>query len=137
MSGVRTQCVAQYQAAVGPTLANVTAAVTALLGSAFVAVHTTVGSDLETPPTITYWPGVNPGASSYSLGGGTWLSERAHLWVEVIRPSGMEFADFNKLMNVQLFELLDRMLPAWATFNWATSAGFVVDVSQLDFDGVI
>ena len=135
---VRQRCAAHYQATRGPTLQNVTDAVTALLGDAFVSITTTVGSDLATPPDVTYWPGINAGPSTYSLGGGAWLSTRCHMVVNVSQPSGMSDGEFLQLTNVQLFQLLDRMLPIWATFNWSTNAtyGFLVGVSRIGFDGL-
>lgn len=128
---IRQRCAAHYKAATGPTIDTVTTVVSELLGSAFVAVHMFTGSSLSVPPTITYWPGVNPGPASYSLGGGAWLSERCHLFVETTKPAGMSDAEYHDLLDVQLFQLLDRILPAWATFDYGT-LGFILDVSQLD-----
>ena len=50
----------------------------------------------------------------------------------------MSNEDYLHLLNVELFELLDEMLPAWATANWAedVSAGFLLDISQLDYTGM-
>jgi hypothetical protein len=106
------------------------------LGDAYVDASFAIGSDLETPPTLTYWPGVNPGDASYSLGGGAWISERSHLFVEVQRPSGSTDGDFHQLINVQAFQLLDRILPSYCTFSVALGGGFILDVSQLDFVGL-
>jgi hypothetical protein len=135
---VRTRCAAHYKAGVGPTIANEDAAIAELLGPAFVRCWRQEGTDLATPPTITYWPGVAPGPAGYSLGGGCWLSERSNLVVEVTRPPSMSMADFLRLMNVDLYRLLDTMLPAWATFNWAMgiTSGFALDVSELDYVGM-
>lgn len=133
---IRERAAAHYQATKGPTLANVIEAVSALLGDAYVSIETSVGTDIATPPTLTNWPVVNPGPASYSLGAGAWLSERCHLTVIVDQPAGMSDGDFNNLIQVQMFALLDRMLPAWATFGWATSEGFLLDISQLDYAGL-
>jgi hypothetical protein len=135
---LRLRCATKYKAALGPTETNVDQACADLLGSAFVRNWRSVGVDLATPPSITYWPGVNPGPAAFSLGGGAWLSERSHLTVEVQRPSTMSLADFLTLMNVHLFHLLDRLLPMWSTFNWAIGVedGFLLDISQLDFTGM-
>jgi len=113
-------------------------AVATLLGAHYVKSWRQTGVDLDTPPLLTYWPGVNPGPASYDIGGGAWLSERAHLVIEVQTVQGESLGDFLELMNTQLFALLDSLLPAWATFNWATNMGtcFLLDISQLDFDGL-
>lgn len=134
---VRQLAAAHYQAATGPTLDNVTQAVSALLGDAFVQIRTTVGTNLDNPPDPTVWPGVNPGSGAYSLGGGDWYSSRCHLTVEMVQPTGMTDADFLNLRDVQLVQLLDRILPAWATFNGAfVGGGFLLDISRLDFQGL-
>jgi hypothetical protein len=134
---VRARCAAHYKAGVGPTIANEDAAIAELLGPAFVRCWRQEGTDLATPPAITYWPVIAPGPADHSLGGGCWLSERSHLVVEVVQPANMSTADFLRLMNVDLYRLLDTMLPAWATFNWAigVTTGFVLDVDDLDFTG--
>jgi len=139
LDSIRLRCAAKYLLASGPTQQNEDDAISDLLGDALVQVYRQEGVDLATPPLQTFWPGVNPGPAAYDLGGGTWLSERAHLVVSVQVPDGMATSDFLELMNVHLFDLLDAMLPAWATFNWAIGVadGFVLDVSQLDFNGMI
>ncbi len=134
---LRSLCAAHYAAALGPTLENLEAACAELLGDAFVQLITTTGADLDNPPSPTHWPGIDPGPSSYSLGGGAWFSVRCHLVVEMVRPDGMSDAEFLNLRDIQLFQLLDRMLPAWATFNGAfVGDGFNLDIDQLDFQGL-
>ncbi len=64
------------------------------------------------------------------------MSERSHYWVEVQQPSAMSDVDFRRLINVDLFELLDLRLPSHMTFGVATSSGFLLDISQLDFTGL-
>ena len=134
----RLRCAAKYKLALGPTQANEDAAIAELLGNAFVRTWRQEGSDLATPPTLTYWKGGTAGPASYDLGNGAWISERENLVVEVQVPPGMSETDFLYLVNVQLFRLLDSMLPSTATFNWATnvSTGFLLDISQLDWDGL-
>ena len=134
---IRRRCAAHYQAANGPTEPNVDQAVEALLGDRWVRNWRQRGSDLANPPTQTFWPNINNGPNNYSLGGGTWLSERAHLVVEVQQLDNETTAEFLRAMNVDLFGLLDNMLDSHATFNWAldVQTGFVLDVSQLDFTG--
>lgn len=111
-------------------------AVRTLLGAAFVAAHRITGTSLSAATPLTFWPTVNPGPASYSLGGGAWISDRSFYWIEVQRPANASDADFKRLMDIDLFELLDQRLPAHMTFAWATSDGFLADISLLDFDAV-
>ena len=137
---LRQRCAAKYQAAIGPTIRVVDEAVKKLLDTVFVRSWRFDGVDLATPPTPTFWPGINPGPAIYSLGGGAWFSARCHFVVEVQQPAGMLQQTYLELLNVHLFRLLDQMLPAWATFNWAeglSSGGFILDVSDLEFTGMI
>jgi hypothetical protein len=133
---LRKRAAAHYKAATGTTISAIRTALQDLLGDIFVDATFNEGTDLATPPTITYWPGVNPGDSGYSLGGGTWASERSHLYVEVQQPAGASTADLDQLINVQAFQLLDRMLPAYVTFSVALGGGFALDIDQLDYTGV-
>lgn len=141
---IRLACASRFKLARGPTRANEDAAIAELLGPAFVAVWRQEGATLAAPPTLTYWPTANPGPDSYALtidqngNKRAWLSEREHLVVEVQQPPGMSDTDFLRLVNVQLFELLDSMLPSTATFDWSMSVGtgFLLDIDQLDFDGM-
>jgi hypothetical protein len=133
---VRQKVAAHYRLTDGPTLGTVRGALEGLLGDAFVDMSWDEGSTLSVPPTPTYWPGVNPGSPADSLGGGTWLSTRCHLFVQVQIPSNMTFGSFLTLVNVDLKALLDRMLPAWATFDWAIGdTGFLVSGSETDSAG--
>lgn len=137
---LRDRAAAHYQAVNGPTMGNITSSLAALLGDAFVQATHQEGVDLDTPPTQTFWPGVNPGDSTYSLGRGAWMSERCHLAIETQIPAGMSDGNFLHLMNIDMFALLDTLLPAWATWGWAVSTngelGFFLDISRLDFDGL-
>lgn len=132
----RQRCAAHYQAVADVSLPAIQAALQRLLGDVYVNATFNQGTLLSSPPSQTYWPGVNPGDPSYSLGGGAWISERSHLFVEVTIPPAMPLGEFYQLVNVQMFQLLHRMLPAFCTFDWATSSGFLLDISQLDFDGL-
>lgn len=139
---LRERAAAHYQAANGPTMSNITSSLAALLSDAFVSATHQEGVDLATPPSQTFWPVINPGDASYSLGRGAWMSERCHLAVLTIIPSGMSDGEFLHLVNVEMFALLDTLLPAWATWGWAVDstgsgdAGFYLDISRLDFDGL-
>lgn len=131
---IRQRCASKFQAAAAEAIPNdIDEAIRELLGDSFVAVHRTIGADLDNPPPGTRWPTVAPGVESYSLGGGAWFSERSFLWVEVVQPIGITGSEFSRMMDVDLFELLDLRLPAHMTFNWATSDGFLVGISQLGF----
>jgi hypothetical protein len=134
-SDIRQRCAAKFRAAVGPTISAENEAIDKLLGDRLIAVFRQEGTDLATPPAQTFWPGVNPGPAAYSLGGGAWLSERANLVVGVTQPDPLDTTEFLRLVNVDLYDLLDNMLPGWATFGWGVDpgTGFVLDVSQLDF----
>lgn len=138
----RELCAAHFRAVNGPTLSKIRDALSGLLGDAFVDVIQSQGVDLDTPPDPTCWPNINPGASSYSLGGGAWYSRRCHLVVQVVVPSRMTVGQFLQAVQVDMHQLLDRMLPVWATFSWTTFDtiggvdGFFLDISQLDFTGL-
>jgi hypothetical protein len=154
---LRLRCAAKYQAGLGPTARVVDDAVQQLLGAAFVRTWRNAGTpvldafgfygaegttitDLASPPTPTFWPTINPGPAAFDLGGGTWLSSRSFYIVEVQQPDNMPLTTYLELLNVHLFNLLDRILPAWASFGWAeglSAGGFVLDLSDLDFDGMI
>jgi hypothetical protein len=121
----------------GNDMSNVDESVQEVLGNALVAVIRNYGATLSAPPPLTFWPGINPGHITSDLGGGTWSSERSHIGVQVAKPaSGSVDADFSFLVDVKLYRLLDEYLPAWCTFAWATSDGFILDLSQLDLDGL-
>lgn len=137
---IRQRCAAKFNASLGPTMRVVDDAVAKLLGSVFVRSWRFDGVDLTAPPTPTFWPGVNPGPAAYSLGSGAWLSSRAFYVVEVVQPTSMSLQKFLELLNVHLFQLLDQIMPVWATFNWAiglSQNGFLLDLSELDFSGMI
>jgi hypothetical protein len=134
---VRLRAAAKWQAASGSDQAAVDAAVSRLLGSNLVRVWRWDGTDLTTPPKPTFWPGINDGPTGYDLGGGTWISRRAHLTIEVKRIAGQSLAEFLHLMNRSLFNLLDPMLDSHVTWNWATGSvedGFILGESLLGFD---
>jgi hypothetical protein len=138
---IRQRCAAKWRTSAGNSGRNVDEAVESLLlGPAFVRAWRITGSDLATPPTLTFWPTVNPGPDSYNLhstSGEAWFSERCHYIVETQRPSTMGEAEYLELVNVHLFSLLDNALSAWATFDWAEDIedGFELDLDDLDFVG--
>jgi hypothetical protein len=139
---IRQRCAAHLKAARGPSMPVIRLALAELIGDALVDVVQTQGADLATPPEQTYWPTVNPGPASYDLGGGAWLSRRAHVLALVKRPANRELGQFLQLLNVDMPKLLDTMLPGWATFAWtmfdleAGFTGFFLDSSPLDLTGM-
>ena len=133
---IRQRCAAHFKASAELSLSTIRAALQDLLGDIYVNASFIEGTSLSSPPMLTFWPGVNDGDSAYSLGGGTWASERSHLYVEIQQPPGITNAEFFQLVNVQMFQLLDRMLPSYCTFGWSLGGGFYLDISQLDFTGI-
>jgi len=132
----RQRCAAHYQAVTGVTESTIRAALQALLGDVYVDATFTGGDTMSDPPDQTFWPGGDAGDPSLSIGGAVWSSERSHLWVEVQRPAGMTLGQYTNLINVQAVQLLDRMLPAFATFTLSESGGFDLDVDSLDLVGL-
>jgi len=129
---IRQRCAGKMRAAAAEASPDaIDDAIRELLGDSLVAIHRTTGTSLSSPPPGTRWPVIDPGIEAYSLGGGAWFSERSFLWIEVVQPVSLADSDFYRLMNVDLFEMLDLRLPAHMTFNWATSDGFIVGVSLL------
>lgn len=133
---VRQKCAARFGAIEGATITTVDESVAALLGDVFVQNIRQLDSPLSTPPDNTFWPGVNPGPAVYSLGGGAWFSPRCHLIVQVTKPASGELTKFLSLVQIDLFDHLNRLLPAWMTFTWTTGTEFYLDISHLDFDGL-
>lgn len=134
---IRQLAAAHFASARGNSVADIDQACADLLGDSFVSCLRTAGTDLDTPPSPTYWPGVNPGAPAYDLGGGTWFSPRSHLTVNVKPPANVNDADFARLINVTLYGELSRILPAWSTLNAAAaSEGFRLDIDSLDIHAI-
>ncbi len=134
---LRRRCSAHYKAAVGPSLANVTTAISDLLGPVFVGLDTYAGLDLDNPPAPTFWPAGSSDGGAFSIGGPTWFSRRSHIRVSVVETPGITRTEFLQLMNVQLYQLLDRMLPTWVTWNWSVgSDGFTIGVDQIGIDSI-
>lgn len=136
LHSVRQKCAARFAAVQGATTESVDESVSSLLGSVFVQNIRQLDNALSSPPAGTYWQGGTPGPASYSLGGGAWFSPRAHLIVKVRKPASGALSRFLDLVQVDLFDHLNRLLPAWMTFSWTTGTSFLLDISQLDFDGV-
>jgi hypothetical protein len=134
---IRQRCAAHSRAITSSSLTAHQAAVRELLGDAYVDSYYTQGTSLSSPPTITFWPGVNPGPDTHSLGGGAWISERSRFTVVTRIPPGMQLGEYRQLADVQLFQLLHRLLPAHVTFGWTVGGdGFFLDSSPLDLTGL-
>jgi hypothetical protein len=134
---IRQRCATHHKAIVSSNLTTIQAAIADLLGDAYVTSFYTQGTVLSSPPVITFWPGVNPGPATHSLGGGAWISERSRLTVVTRIPPGVALGEYRQLADVQLFQLLHRMLPAHVTFGWTVgSDGFLLDISPLDLTGL-
>lgn len=133
---IRQRCAAHYKAITSANLDTIQTAVSELLGDVYVESYFSFGGELSTPPALTYWP-PTPGPSEFSLGGGTWASERSRLTVVTQIPPGMSLGEYRQLADVQLFQLLNRLLPAYCTFGWTVGGdGFYLDVSELDLTGL-
>lgn len=134
---LRQRCAAHHKAILSVNLAAIQTAVGELLGDVYVDSFFTEGGLLSTPPPLTYWPGEVPGPAAYSLGGGAWVSERSRFTVIVAIPPGTPLAEFRQLVDVQLFQLLHRMLPSFCTFGWTVGGdGFLLDIDLLDLTGL-
>jgi hypothetical protein len=132
----RQRCAAKYQAQRGATSEVIDEVLTAALGDKFVRVIRQRSEDLSVETENTFWVGGDAGPTSFDLGNGTWLSDRSHLGVLVQRPPDSEQSEFYQEMSEVVFATLNPLLPAHCTFDWTTSAGFLLDISQLDFDGL-
>lgn len=131
----RTDCAARMMLVAGSSRAQLDAAIELVLDRAFIATHRNDTNDLSDPPEPTIWPGgSDTGSATYSLCGYQYNSGRAHVWAEVVWPEGLSLSQFHHLTDVRLFRLMDVALPAHATFGWATSSGFILDESLLDYD---
>lgn len=134
---IRQRCAAHAKAILAVNIQTIQGAISDLLGDVYVDSSFAFGTDLSDPPTITYWPGVNPGPAAFSLGGGAWVSERSRLTVITQIPPGVSLAEYRQLVDVQLFQLLHRLLPTYCTFGWSVDGdGFFLDISPLDLTGI-
>jgi hypothetical protein len=135
---IRRKAASHFAAVVGPTKETIDNAIAGLCGDSLISITRTTGASLSVPPTLTFWPGINPGPAAYDLGNGAWVSERSHLGIVIEKPSLTNRAAFLHMVNVDLFQMLDRLLPAWEAFDWSTStSGFLLDISDMDFDGLV
>lgn len=133
----RAKCVAQYSLSCGANSAQLDVALRSLLGGSFVSTVSNFGT-MTDPPEPTYWPGAAypsywPAPPSYDLGTGVFLSARSILGVIATKPVGTTQADWDRLVGVDLRDLLKDALPATQAFSWSDSSdGFILDSSRLD-----
>lgn len=138
---LRQRCALAYKVALGPTFDRVNEAISDLLGDTLVQVKFPTELPFSETPPSTYWSPVNPGVPTLSLTGdslGTWTSRRSKLLIQVQHLPTMTLPDYFQLINVQLWQLLDSLLPAWMTWSVyqdVGNLGFHLDVSHLDIDG--
>jgi hypothetical protein len=133
---IRQRCAAAYKATLGPIISNVQQVLRDLLGpEVYVDANVPDYPSLVTDPPQTYWPGGDPGFPEIDLGGGTWTSRRSQLIVKVNWPPSMTYGEFVNLLDVQMYQVLDDLLPAWMTWTWYRDGGFLLDESSLDIDG--
>lgn len=109
---------AKFLALAGPS--TVSDACAALLGDSFVGIETT-----PLASALIRWP-----ANGYAS---EWRSSVAHILVRVQIASNQTLAEFIKLMG-KLTLMLDDLLPAATTFDWATFADNGGDGFYLDED---
>lgn len=135
MSGAmrRKLLATRIAAASGPSQDSVDAAVASMLGTNLVEVHRYLSNDLDDPPVVTRWPFGLPGSPALNIGGGAWISQRAHVFVEVEHPNIVDSSSYRELLDVHLSRLLDTILPAHATFDWGATieGGFIIGESLL------
>jgi hypothetical protein len=48
----------------------------------------------------------------------------------------MSIGEYSQLINVQAFQLLDRLLPSFCTFTLSEGGGFDLDIDSLDYTGL-
>lgn len=136
MHQIRQRVAAQFEAAKGNSITDVDAACAAILGPMFVQVHRIGTDDLTDEPAPTYWPAGSAGPVDYDIGGGTWLTVRSHIVVEIQDPPDIRDPAFQELQQ-NLYRMLDDLMPAWCTFSLAVIGdGFTLDVDQLDYQGL-
>src|ERR1041385_3308495 len=99
---IRQRCAAKFSATLGATPGNIDNVCSRLLGPFFQANFRFRGVDLATPPDPTFWPGINPGSSADSLGGGAWTSIRSKLAVSVAAPDDINDGTWQTLIRVEL-----------------------------------
>ncbi len=131
-SAIRNACIAKYKLPIGATRQNITDSITALLSTALISITEFKGMTLSSPSTQTFWAGINPGPANLALDSdGAWTSDRCHIVISVQQTANVTLDELLYLVNVQLFSLLDILLPAYCTWAWNLGpyTGFILGVS--------
>lgn len=100
------------------TYDNLVSGIGGIIGDAFVGLTINHDGNLDTWSANTYWPVKNPGPEEYDLGGGAWTSDRAHIVINAQRPPGMTPGEYEQIMNVDLFNYVDRAISIWSSVQW-------------------
>lgn len=138
---IRQRCALSYKIALGPTNDTVVTAITDLLGDSLVGITFPTDDPFSTVPDGTYFYPTNPGDPTLSLtnaANGTWTSRRSSIRIQVQWLPTMTEIEFFDLVNTQLWQMLDTLLPAWMIWTWYQDLGhdgFLLDISHLDIDG--
>lgn len=96
------------------TFQAVVDAITAAVGSTVFVSITHTSSSGAVVVTPSGWP------VGVQLSGVTWYSTTAHVLVLVTQPTGMSDSQFYSQVSA-MNPVLDAMLPAWCTWDWARS----------------
>lgn len=134
---VRAKVYARFLAWSGNSPTYMDAAIAALLGPAFVKVERFTSGSLDEPAERTFWPGINPGPTTFDLGTnggdvrerhkpGAWYSDHSRILVVADEDAPVPRKKLIRALNVDLADLLSRRLPATTSYAWAFSASFPV-----------
>jgi len=121
----------------GATYTELTALCQSILGDAFIGLTLNGTDTLNTWSPNTFWP-MNPGSGAYNIGGGDWYSDRCQILIDVRQPATMSNVEFNRLVNVDLYDSVTRIIPTWIAPKWRLNGvGSVVWDGFLWDDGTV
>jgi hypothetical protein len=139
---IRRKAAARFQMQAGNHPARVELVLRALLGDAFIKLVRFTGDDLATPTQRTYWPGINPGTNTFNLGSnddlrdkhpeGAWYSDHSRILILVNKDARIPPKKYSRLLNIELNDIMSRLLPCTTSWRWAYSETFTLDQSRLD-----
>lgn len=115
---------------------TLTAAVTRVMGAAFVGLYRTAGT-LLSPPAPTFWLHGTVGPFNLSLDAdGAWTTRRCHVTIGLQRVAGESDTVIFRTAENELAEILANALPAVASYTWGFGAdgGFTLGVDRLGRD---